>query len=370
VEIKTALKASVAAAALLAFTAPVDAVAGGKVSANNSKVDLKIGGRVHRSIISLDDGTRDHVFQTSGISGNSEIWMTGSGKITESTTMGAYVRWDIPKNQASYDFGSGADGGVAATDDGNQGANDKYEYIYFKNASSGTLSFGDIEPGADGTMNANYGSRAGDDGASMSAVDLTLADGSWEGAEASSYVGIIDPAADGNRIRYDSPSFGGLSVHGDLENHGGGSIGAKWSGKMSGLSVKAGVGREYDGGGQTITGFSIAAKHASGLHAAVNYGDTNAPNTDVDPEWRRAVVGYDTKMNSLGNTNISVFLSEKEDETAKDNEGEMVSIGISQGLDAVGGAIKLQYDNYSFENADADDIQDIDAIVLEMSFNF
>ena len=371
-EIKTALKASVAAAALLAFTAPVDAVAGGKVSANNSKVDLKIGGRVHRSIISLDDGTRDHVFQTSGISGNSEIWMTGSGKITESTTMGAYVRWDIPKNQASYSFGDNTTdaGGLPLLADGNQDANDKYEYIYFKNASSGTLSIGDIEPGADGTMNASYGSRAGDDGAAMGGAAITLNDGSFEGAAASAYVGIIDPAADANRIRYDSPSFGGLSVHGDLENEGGGSIGAKWSGTMSGLSVKAGIGREYDGGGQTITGFSIAAKHASGLHAAVNYGDTNAPNTDVDPEWRRAVVGYDTKMNSLGNTNISVFLSEKEDETAKDNEGEMVSIGIKQSLDSVGGAIVLQYDNYSFENADADDMQDIDALVLEMSFNF
>jgi hypothetical protein len=293
--------------------------------------------------------------------------MTGSGKITESTTMGAYVRWDIPKNQAAYSFGSD---GAAVVADGNQGANDKYEYIYFKNASAGTLSIGDIEPGADGTMNASYGSRAGDDGASMSGADLTLSDGTFEGAEASAYVGIIDPAADANRIRYDSPSFSGLSIHGDLEEGGGGSIGAKWSGTMSGLTVKAGIGREYDGGGQDITGASLAVKHASGLHAAFNFGDTDVPDSDVDPEWTRVVVGYDSKMNSLGNTNISVFLSEKEDETAKGNEGEMVSVGIKQSLDSVGGAIVLQYDNYSFENADADVINDIDAIVLEMSFNF
>jgi len=368
VEIKTALKASVAAAALLAFTAPVDAVAGGKVSANNSKIDFKLGGRIHRSIIALDDGEHDDIFQTAGISGNSEIWMTGSGKITESTTMGGYVRWDIPKEQSGFSFGSVT--GAGAVTAGNRGTNDKYEYIYFKNASMGTLSFGDMEPGADGTMNGNYGSRPGDDGASMSGADITLSAGGWTNDEASAYVGIIDPASGGSRIRYDSPSFSGLSVHGDVEYGGGGSIGAKWSGSVSGLTVKAGIGMENDGAGGETTGFSIAAKHASGLHAAINYGETDADDSTLDPEWRRAVVGYEAAINSLGKTNISVFVSEKEDETTLGNEGDMLSVGISQALDSVGGAIKFQYDNYSFSNAAAEDMNDIDAMVLEMSFNF
>jgi len=368
VEIKTALKASVAAAALFAFTAPVDAVAGGKLSANNSKVDVKLGGRVHRSIVMLDDGEHEDVFMGPGISGNSEIWMTGSGKITESTTMGAYVRWDIPKNQASYSFGSTTGAGAMA--DGNQGANDKYEYIYFKNASFGTISMGDIEPGADGSMNGNYGSRPGDDGASLSTADLTIGTGAFASLEASSFVGIIDPAADNNRIRWDSASFSGLSLHGDVEEGGGGSVAVKWSGSMAGMTVKAGAGLENDGAGSEMTGASLAVKHGSGMHVAVNYGETDTDDSDVDPSWRRVVAGYETSMNSLGKTNVSVFWSRKDDETTKDNEGEMVSVGISQSLDSVGGAVKFQYDNYSFENAAGDDLQDIDAMVLEVSFNF
>jgi len=369
VDIKTALKTSVAAAALLAFTAPVDAVAGGKVSANNSKIDFKVGARVNRAIVSVDDGDHDDVYQADGISGNSEIWLSGSGKITETTTMGAYVRWDIPKNQGAFTFGSTSGAGALSDSDS---ALDKYEYIYLKSAAAGTLSFGDIEPGADGTMNTSYGSRAGDDGASIGGLDVTLSGGGFVATslEASSFIGIIDPAADANRVRYDSPAFGGLTIGGDLENGGGGSIGAKWSGSMSGLSVKAGIGMENDGGGSEMTGASIAVKHASGLHAAINYADIDTDDSDVDPEWRRAVIGYDAKMNSLGNTNISVFLSEKDDEAVKGNEGEMVSVGIKQSLDAIGGAIILQYDNYSFENAAADDMSDIDALVFEMQFNF
>ena len=67
---------------------------------------------------------------------------------------------------------------------------------------------------------------------------------------------------------------------------------------------------------------------------------------------------------------MSVFLSEKEDETAKGNEGDMTSVAIAQTLDSVGGAIKLQYDNYSFEDLAATDINDMDAMILELSFNF
>ncbi len=58
-EIKTLLKASVAVGALLALAAPMEAAAGGKVSAANSKVDVTLAGRVHRSIHYIDDGTHD-----------------------------------------------------------------------------------------------------------------------------------------------------------------------------------------------------------------------------------------------------------------------------------------------------------------------
>jgi len=367
VEIKTALKASVAAAALMAFTAPVDAVAGGKVSANNSKIDFKLGARVHRSITSIDDGTHSAVFQSDGISGNSEIWLSGSGKITESTTMGAYFRWDIPKNEPSFSFGSGGGAGAYGAE---AGSASKYEYVYIKNAAMGTLSFGDIEPGADGTMNTSYGARAGDDGASVSGIDVMTSAGAFTNDESADYIGIIDPSADATRIRYDSPSFAGLTLHGDVENAGGASYGAKWSGTMSGLTVKAGIGREHDGGGGQSTGFSVAVKHASGLHAAVNYGEFDNDGDNIDPEWRRAVIGYDAKMNSFGNTNISVFMSEKEDETAIGNEGEMLSVGVKQSLDSIGGAVVLQYDTYSFENLAAEDMSDIDALVFELQFNF
>ncbi len=365
-EIKTVLKASVAAGALLALAAPVDAVAGGKVSAGNSKVDIKLAGRVHRSIHYIDDGSHDQVFQGAGISGNSEVWISGEGKLTESVSMGAYIRWDIAKNQNSHSFGSTTGAAASTTADDAS----KYEYVYFKSASMGTLSIGDIEPGGDGAIDVHYGSFAGDSSAYLSAVDVTTSGGAFSGTEAASFVGTIDPGTDANRVRYDSPSFSGFSLHGDLEQGGGGSVAVKYSGTIAGLTVGAGATYEADGGGNNIQGGSIRVKHSSGIHASVNYGKNNVENTNADPEYTRVVVGYDAKLNSLGNTNISLYWDKTEDETTKGNEGEAYGIGIGQSLDAVGGKIQLDYMTFDFSDAISTNYQDIDVVLLETSFNF
>ena len=365
-EIKSLFKVTVAAGALLALAQPIDAQAGGKVSAGNSKVDITLGGRVHRSLSYVDDGTHDQVFHGAGTSSNSEIWITGEGKLTESVSMGAYIRWDIAKNQNGYSFGSTTGAAVSTTADDAS----KYEYIYFKSASMGTLSMGDIEPGADGVMETNFGGLAGDEGAAASATDITLSGGAFSGSEVTDFVGTIDPGADANRVRYDSPSFSGFSVSGDLEQGGGGSIAIKYSGTIAGFEIAAGLGYEADGGGDDIQGGAIGVKHSSGLHLAFDYGKNNVEGTAADPEWWRLIGGYDAKLNSLGNTNFTLSYSEKDDATTVGNEGKTIQVAIAQSLDAVGGKVTLQYDNYSFSNAAGATLQDVDVLVLETAFNF
>jgi hypothetical protein len=302
VEIKSLFKVTVAAGALLALAQPIDAQAGGKVSAGNSKVDITLGGRVHRSLSYVDDGTHDQIFHGAGISSNSEIWITGEGKLTEDVAMGAYIRWDIAKNQNGYSFGSTTGAAVSTTADDAS----KYEYIYFKSASMGTLSLGQIEPAGNGVPATHFGGQAGDEGAAASATDITTSGGAFSGSEVSDFIAIIDPGVDANRVRYDSPSFSGFSVGGDLEQGGGGSVAVNYSGTVGGFELAAGVTYEADGGGDDIQGGSVAVKHSSGLHLAVNYAQNNVEGTAADPEWWRLVGGYEANLNSLGATNFTL----------------------------------------------------------------
>ena len=365
-ELKSLLKMTVAAGALLALAQPVGAQAGGKVGANNSKVDVTLGGRVHRSLSYVDDGTHEQIFQGSGISSNSEIWLTAEGKLTESVSMGAYMRWDVPKRDAGYSFGS-TTGAAVSTDAANAA---KYEYIYFKSASMGTLSMGQIEPAGNGVPATHFGGQAGDEGAAASDTDITVSGGGFSGSEVADFIAIIDPGVDANRVRYDSPSFSGFSLGADVEQGGGGSVALNYSGTIGGLELAAGVTYEADGGGDDIQGGSVAVKHSSGLHLALNYAKNSVEGTAADPEWWRLVGGYEANLNSLGPTNFTLVYAEMEDLTAKGNQGETVQISISQSLDAVGGSVTLQYDNYSFSNAAATNFQGVDVVVLETAFNF
>jgi len=367
VELKSLLKVTVAAGALLALAQPIAAEAGGKVGAANSKVDLTLGGRVHRSLSYIDDGTHEALFHGAGISADSEIWMTGEGKLTESVSMGAYMRWDIAKNDASHSF----TGGNPTTADTEDTAQHKYEYIYFTSDSLGTLSMGTMEPAGNGVPAGHFGGLAGDQGTAASAVQITTSAGGFSGSLVTDFSAIIDPGVDANRVRYDSPTFSGFTLGADLEHGGGGSVALNYSGTIGGLEVMAGITYEADGGGDNIKGGTIGAKHESGLHLALNYAENETElTTSSDPEWWRIIGGYDAKLNSLGNTNFTLAYSENEDLTTLGNKAETIQIAISQGLDAVGGSVTLQYDNYSFSNAAAANLQDVDVVVLETAFNF
>jgi len=370
VEFKKYLGTTVAATALLAFSAPIDANAG-SIAANNSKIDLKVGGRVHKTLTWADDGYRDGLFHTDGLTTNTEMWLSGSAKLTEAVTMGALQRWDLQNQNAKYNFDSstGAKETTATTSTG------KYSYVYFKHSSMGTLTIGDAEPGANGTMNKHGGTFVADPGGGGSSVHFTTgSDGVGSGATIGDFLAYLDPGSDGNnRVVYNAPAMGGFSLGADFEQDGGGSVGVKWAGTVSGLTTAVGAGFEADGSGNSKTGGSVAVSHANGMHVAINYGEYDQDietTTATDYDTMRIVAGYKTSVNSLGSTNISVSYLEADGVTGTGDEGESIQVGIGQALDAVGGNIKLTYDQISASDSAANDYNDIDVINLDFSFNF
>ena len=363
------LSASVAVGALLAFSAPVSAVAGA-VNATNSKIALTIGGRVHKSLTHADDGVRDALFFTDGLDANTEMWWAGSAKLTETVTMGAFQRWDVANQNGGYSFGSttGAATNESTTETG------KYSYVYFKHASMGTLTMGDAEPGANGAYEQDGGGFIGGPGAIASGMDVTSGTSAFAGAEVSDFMDMLDPGSDGNnRLVYSSPEMGGFSFAGDVEQDGGGSIGVYYSGSIGGMSASLGLGTEWNGSADSSMGGGILLEHSSGLHASVNhykYDLDVETTTATDYDGTTVAVGYKSSLNSFGETNIAVRYHETDDATGDGDEGESVSFGVTQDLDSVGGGIALQYETLSFSDSTSTDYNDMDILALEVSFNF
>ena len=372
-DIKTVLKSSVAAGALMALAAPMtfapvsSAEAGGLTNAN-SKFNTTLGGRVHRAIMHVDDGAHDGMFNTDGQSSNSEVWLTGSGALTEAITVGAKLRWDVGKNQGSCSFGSTTGDDTCAA-----GAfASKNESIYFKHKSMGTLTIGDADEAHAGAPNLDYASKLNDVGATTGGFEFTTsATGSWSGITAGAVFDDVDPTTT-NVIRYDSPSFGGMGIALSYANSSSASMKLSYAGTLSGLSVKAAIGHTNaeGAGNDEMTSGSVAVKHASGLNARVGYGKTDTSLSEIDAEYTVYGIGYAGKFNSLGQTDFYVNVNETEDSRVDNDEAEEITVGVVQAFDSIGGKMGLSYTQVSYDDGLGTDYNDIDVVYFETAFNF
>jgi len=377
VNIKTTLKASVAAGALLALVTPMQsAEAGSFKGANESRMDVTWGARIHRALRHVDDGEHDGIFNTDGTSADSEVWVMGSGKLTEGITMGGLLRWDIDKNQGSISFGSTTGDETAAA----TGFASKYETIYFEHAV-GRVTIGDWDEAAANTTNATYagGLSGGGGGSHASGFHFTTgANGAFNATTVGAVFNDTDPGTT-NVVRYDSMNISGFTLGASYSQDGSTSARIQHSGGVGDITWVARVGYTnanatatlVTGGSETLGG-SVAFRHTpTGISAAIGMGEQdNHIATDNDPQYFRANVGYATKMNSLGTTTFMVHYHETEENVTIGDQAEDITVGVMQSLDSVGGRMGIEYSNISMSDAVGTDYNDIDVVYFETSINF
>jgi len=378
VNIKTTLKASVAAGALLALATPMQsAEAGSFKHANQGKLDITWGARIHRALRHVDDGEHDGIFNTGGTSANSEIWVMGSGKLTESITMGGLMRWDIEKNDHTVSF-------LSTTGDENAAAAgfaSKFETIYFQHNKYGKVTIGDADEAAANTTNASYAGGLSGGGGGSHAGNFQFTTGST-GVFSNRTVGAqfndTDPGTE-NLVRYDSPNISGFTLGVSYSQdgatstrvqHGGGIGDITWVARLGYTNANA-TADQTTGGSETLGG-SVAFRHTpSGISAAIGMGEQdNHVGTDNDPQYFRANLGYATKMNSLGTTTFTAHYHETEDNVTIGDQAEDITIGLQQALDSVGGKMGIEYSNISLSDAVGTDYNDIDVVYFETAINF
>ena len=273
---------------------PVSSAEAGAEVGTNSKVKSSFGGRIHRAIMHVDDGQHDGMFNVDGQSSNSEVWLTGSGALTESVTVGAKLRWDIGKNQGSASFGSTTGDDTYAS----AGFAHKNESIYFKHKSMGTLTIGDADEAHAGAPNLDYASKMNDVGATAGGFHFTTgANGAFSATTTGAVFDDIDPTTT-NVVRYDSPSFGGMGLALSYSATSSASGKLSYAGTVSGLSVKAAIGHTNaeGAGNDKMTSGSVAVKHGSGMNARFGYGKASTSGSEIDAQYTVYGVGYAGKL--------------------------------------------------------------------------
>jgi len=381
VNIKTTLKTSVAAAALFALAAPVvssPADAGAWNGGNKNKVVMS--GRIHRGLLYADDGQSDGLFNTGGGTTSTRLRWIATGQVNESVSVKGLIEMDTPKsaNQSGASLGT-AGAGTNRSIAGASAWGIRHMDIKFSHKTMGAFSIGQGNTASNGRSEVNFlgtgnvainGTNFGD---GFDFVNSTT--------KASSGVSIgdiftnMDGLSRNDRIRYDLPSISGLNLAVSYVDGGNVDMGAGYSAKFGSVSVQAAA--QYNNTAATTTtdqsqwSASAAIKHDSGLNLALLYGQTDTNAVGVDATVWAATVGYNAKLNSMGQTGLSAgYQSNTDANSTKGTDGTVWTVAAQQNIDAIGSALWIAYKNFDYDTSGSTNFDDISVVYAGATVNF
>jgi len=363
VNIKTVLKTSVAAAALVAISAPA-VVSQAEAGINNgNKNSLVMSGQIVRALFYQDNGNDSQLFQGDGRNTKSRVRWIVSGQMTESVAIGGLVEMNFPNsnsggalNTNSTSTTTSVNNGEVQTDSGWQ---IRHSRVDFKHKSLGTLSIGQSSIAGDGAATQSFMPGAPFHGTTGAAVmgnshfavsnnGITAA-GAGVGSAAS---GNFDPGRE-DRVRYDTPSFGGLKLAVSHQDNGQ-SVAVNYGGKFGGVQVAAAAFYENTAAGSTTVdaslGGSAGIKHDSGLSAQISYSREDvSTGTLIEGRNISGGIGYEANLTNLGSTGFAFTYSTTDESVANNDEGETFHVSVNQNVDSVGADLYAGFARSSYE---------------------
>ncbi len=373
--INTGLKSTVAITALVAIGAPVIVSSANAGLNNGNKNGVVMSGQIVRALIYQDDGHNSQLFNTDGFDTASRIRWIITGQMTESVSMGGLVEMNFPNSNRDFALGTaGANNGEVDTD---TAFAIRHSRIDFTHKAAGKLSLGQSSVAGDGATSQTFTSYPPVISAS---ADAPLSNSTfWNNTTSSlSTVGQAaiedyDPSRE-DRIRYDTPSFGGLSLaisHQDT----GQSVGANYAAKYGDVQVAAAAFFKNNAGGSTTqtstAGGSIAVKHSSGLSADISYSkeESEAGILAEGKNWH-AGLGYAADLTNLGTTGFGFIYSVTEEGAADNDEGTQLAVTVNQKVASVGADLFAGFTYATYDDGTSTDFDDFSTIFTGARLNF
>ena len=383
--IKTTLKASVAAAALIAVAAPVissPAEAGLKNGNDNS---VTISGSLNRALMYADNGKANDWSNVDGGTDNSRLRILVSGKLTDSIKVGGVWEANLPvSNDGGLTSNQGADDGATTNTDG--GFVFRKTEVTFTHATMGKLSIGqsstssDNKPSLDGTTNNNAGITHG---GGMMVFDKTANANTavTSGAAFASYFGGRK-----DRVRYDTPSIMGFKGSASMADDGFWDTGLTYGATYGDIQIAAAAQYANLGTDASTTaastathgsnqyGVGLALKHASGLSAGAHWGEegnqSNAANAIAGHAWGVEAGYTTTAISNLGSTSFEVVYANSNDAVLANMEAEVLSFHVQQKMPA-GVDLYAAYVNAEFEDDNAGtNLEDLSVFMVGTRLSF
>jgi hypothetical protein len=286
------------------------------------------------------------------------------------------------KANLEFALGSGFANGVglgAANTDG--GLTERLVDFSILSKSMGTISLGQGYPAQAG----RYGSDLSGTGvATLNGQSARLIVGgelfqnqgaAIAGKTVVSVFNILDEARQ-ERIRYDTPRFGGFQLSVDHQNNDDWGIGGAYSASVGGVAISAQLGYQNaqqstaDGAARTIGSVSILLPMGLSLTGAAGESSGNAGTVADSQSYQYAKIGYKFKASELGQTRLFVQVHKANEIAALDEEANSFAFGVVQIVEPLGAELVLMYHNVDLDLPNGAASDDINALTAAIRMSF
>jgi predicted porin len=351
------------------------------VRKGNRKVSVKLSGQVNRAILWWDDGEDNDVYFVDNEQSSSRFRITGSATISPGRTAGFRIEadWFIQNNSSAVSNCRGdsrTNGDTQCTALANTVGNSvsqvtgtastagvtdmRWTEVWIKDDSLGKLSLGKGDTASNGTSEVDLSGTSVAQYSGMADVGGNFVFRTSGGVYTSITLGNVYSQLDGlsrqNRIRYDTPSFGGftLSTSYGADDFWDGALRFKkewnsvrcaWAGAVAHDTQE----KDDDFWRYSTSGSCIHTP--SGLNLTLGYAqDDEGSSSDRDQQWWFVKLGISRRWNSHGKTSISVQYAENQDAVSSGDETQSWGVAFVQNIDSAALELYLAYSHHEYDD--------------------
>jgi hypothetical protein len=333
--------------------------AGEPVVSGNDKIKLSISGQVNRGILVSEDGDQTKLFFVDNDNSSSRLHVEGTGEISDDLTAGAVIEVELRSNSTRAVSQDNESTGTANFED-------RRIEAYFASERLGKVSIGQGHTASDDTAEVDLSgtgvvgtSDIGDYAGGLQFVD----DGTLSGATIGAAFNNFDGLSRDDRLRYDSPRFGGFGIAASAVADSKFDIAGLYTGafgdtKLAGAAAYASDGGDFQGvdGSASLLlagGFSVTA--------AAGWRDFDAGGRD-DGRYAYGKLGYRLTPFTIGATALAVDAYYGEDVAADGDESWMIGLLAVQTVDQIATDLYFGYRHFDLER-DGADLDPINAVL-------
>jgi hypothetical protein len=343
------------------------------VTSGGTGLSLTLSGQVNRGVLFTDDGQNSDTFFVDNDNSSTRFRILGQADVGE-TTVGFNIEIEAESNSTASVSQLEPNGPSGR----GEFLNERKLELFFANPTFGRLTLGQGDTASNDTSEVDLSGTAvvGYSGIADQAGGVLFTD-AGTGALTAIAIGNAFNNLDGlsrrDRIRYDTPNFGGLSlgVSAGTDFY---DVAVTYRGTVGAFTIGGALSYSEDADDDDITNGSVSALHnASGLSLTVAGGNRdNGSNLALTEDTSFAYVkaGWQTNgLSPLGKSAFSIDYSQNDDTLSNGDEATSVGVQFVQRLDGVGTDLYVGYRNYDYE-APGSSFDDIDTLLVGARVRF